>query len=324
MPTAAPAQAAQSAYVTDGNNVFQFEIVAGGLLVPMTPAEVAAGESPTSMAVSPDFESLYAANEDSDSVSQYDIGRDGALSPKSPATVATGGDPHGVAVSPDGQSVYVTSVSDHHVAQFDVGAGGELSPKSPATVAVDPGPRGIGLTGVAVTPDGQSVYVTDEANFDIWQFDVGTGGTLSLKSPPTVFAGYHEFPSGVTVSPDGQSIYVTNLYTTNKYADVGVSQFDVGSGGALSLKSPATVAAGFGPTGGGGEPGRRERLRQQPSWVLSSGPGEEYGANVSQYHVGAGGLLSPMDPAKVAAGEGAHGGRSEPGRRKRLRRKQRQ
>ena len=47
----------------------------------------------------------------------------------------------------------------------------------------------------------------------------------------------------MAVSPDGGSVYVTNV------GDDSVSQYDVGAGGALSPKSPATVAAGDGPYG---------------------------------------------------------------------------
>lgn len=289
LATAAPVQAGQSAYVTDAENVFQYDIVAGGLLVPMTPAKVAAGDSPTSMAVSPDFESLYAANNDSHSVSQYDIGPGGELSPKSPPTVTAGFAPKGVAVSPNGQSVYVTAHG--RVSQYNVDAAGELSPKSPASVASAPA-----AYGVVVSPDGQSVYVTDMlSNTDtypenVWQYDVGPGGALSPKEPPTVTAAIEQ-PWAVAVSPDGQTVYVTN------WGLGSVSQFDVGPGGALSLKSPATVAAGYETTEVAVSPDG------ESVYVISTGEA----GSVFQYHVGADGLLVPMDPAKVAASEGPHG-----------------
>ena len=79
------------------------------------------------------------------------------------------------------------------------------------------------------------------------------------------------------MSPDGGSVYVTNFAG-------GVSQYDVGAGGALSPKSPATVAAGGFPRGGG-EPGRGERLRRQRTPRLQR-------LHVSQYDVGAGGALA--------------------------------
>jgi len=56
-----------------------------------------------------------------------------------------------------------------------------------------------------VTPDGGSVYVAntgdffDPANDNVSQYDVGAGGALSPKSPPTVATG--DRPFGVAVSP---------------------------------------------------------------------------------------------------------------------------
>ncbi|MEK6327426.1 MAG: YncE family protein [Actinomycetota bacterium] len=286
LATAAPVQAAQSAYVTVANSVHQYDIVAGGLLVPMVPAKVPTGESPTAMAVSPDFESLYAANEDGASVSQYDIGRDGALSPKSPAKLATGFSPQGVAVSPDGQSVYVSLAGPANVAQYDVGPGGELSPKSPATVAA-----GGTAYGVAVSPDGQSVYVTDYTLPNVWQYDVGTGGELSPKSPATV-SYFGDGARGIAVGQDGESVYVANSF--GRSSDVW--QYDVGPGGALAPKSPATVAAG------GDSAGVAVSPDGQSVYVAN-----QMEASVSQYHVGAGGWLAPMAPATVAAHEGSYG-----------------
>ena len=107
---------------------------------------------------------------------------------------------------------------------------------------------GVDPFGVAVSPDGGSVYVANAASDSVSQYDVGAGGALAPKSPATVAAG--DVPFGVAVSPDGGSVYVANVSGDN------VSQYDVGAGGALSPKSPATVAAGT-PGRGGGQPGRR-------------------------------------------------------------------
>ena len=80
-----------------------------------------------------------------------------------------------------------------YVSQYDVGPGGTLS-LTDALPAADTRPDGI-----AVSPDGQSVYVTNLVSATVSQYDVGTGGLLSPLSPPTVAAGLHPF--AVAVSP---------------------------------------------------------------------------------------------------------------------------
>ena len=51
-----------------------------------------------------------------------------------------------------------------------MGAGGALTAKSPPTVAAGNGPE-----GVAVSPDGGSVYVTNIDSDNVSQYDVGPG-----------------------------------------------------------------------------------------------------------------------------------------------------
>jgi hypothetical protein len=53
--------------------------------------------------------------------------------------------------------------------------------------------------GVAVSPDGGSVYVTNTRSDTISQYDVGADGGLVPKSPPAVVAG--DGPFQIAVSP---------------------------------------------------------------------------------------------------------------------------
>ncbi len=136
-------------------------------------------------------------------ISQYDVGADGALTPKATPTVAAGNGPFPIAVSPDGKSVYVANTNTNPadpdgISEYDVGANGELTPKAAATIAGGDAPYGI-----AVTPDGKSVYI---ANINatgaggVSQYDIGAGGELSPKATPTVAAGGE--PNGISVLPD--------------------------------------------------------------------------------------------------------------------------
>jgi 6-phosphogluconolactonase len=271
----------QSVYVTNysDNTVSQYDVGADGALSPKAGA-IGGNEGPLGLAVSPNGKNVYVADGATDrvqpNITVYDVASDGTLALKGYAS-SLGQDPQSLALSPDGKSLYLAQCCmDRGVAQFDVAPDGTLGPKSPAWAHIS----GLGAAGVAVSPNGKSVYVTSYVGTAIYQFSVGADGKLSPKNPASVQA-----PQcctwGVVVSPNGKSVYVVN---SGGYVD----QFNVGAGGKLSPKSPAQVASG------GGSQGIAVTPDGMSLYVPSVG--------VDQFDIGAGGKLSPKTPATVAAG----------------------
>jgi len=175
-------------------------------------------------------------------------------------------------------AAYVTDVNGAAVFQFGLGSGGLLSALSPTSLKT-----GLSPIGIAVSPDGRSVYVADFYIYGgVSQYDEGAGGLLSEKAA-TVAAGTD--PEWIAVSPDGKSVYVTNHNSKD------VSQYDVGVDGSLSAKTPETVAAEGAPSGVAVSPdGNSVYVDNQES------------NTVSEYNVGAGGLLSPKTTPTVHSG----------------------
>jgi DNA-binding beta-propeller fold protein YncE len=229
---------------------------------------------------------VYVALEPGD-VAQYNVGAGGELTPKSPATVPVdpfeGASPNAVAVSPDGHSVYVTARGPNEVAEYDVGTDGALMPKcSPSQLPSNCpilAPTDGAPFDVAVNPDGHSVYVTNGSD-TISQYDVGAGGVLFPKSPPTVATD--RFPAGMAVSPDGRNVYVA-------ITGGAVAQYNVSAGGALSPRSPATVATGPNAVDVALSP------QGNNAYVINQASNTLYSDSVSQYSR-LGGALSPIYP----------------------------
>lgn len=204
----------QSAYVTSSpaaspsatGAVYQFDVERGGLLSPKDPPKVAAGVQPSQVVVHPDGKSAYVPGPVNDTISQYDVGANGALSPKAAGLVGAGDTPADVAVSPDGRSAYVANSGDPglgggSVTQYDVGDDGALSAKRPEMASAGRNPA-----GVAVSPDGQSVYVTDFGSIGLGggtllQFDVGLRAALVAKDPPALTLTAGANAAGLAVSP---------------------------------------------------------------------------------------------------------------------------
>ena len=265
----APAPAGSSAgapfvYVTGKggtNEISQFATLGSGALRPLVPPNVASGEFPYDIAVSPQGTSAYAVDNLSNTagaVSQYTLNpATGKLTPKSPRMVATAGVPSGIiTISPDGKNAYVPSgkaISQYRISPVT----GKLTPMPPRKVA------GAGFPiGIKVAPGGRYLYIISgtqclvpkgskgskctasakarKANtVSVFRISQATGA-LSAEPVQTMRTGLG--PQMITIAPDGRSAYVT---ATGANA---IWQYSINPAtGRLTPKSPAMVATGKGP-----------------------------------------------------------------------------
>jgi 6-phosphogluconolactonase len=194
-----------SVYVTNfsGGSVSQYDVTTTGELAPKAAGPVAAGSRPAGIAVSRDGASLYVTNQvASGTVRRFSIDAEsGALT--SQATIGAGSQPRGVAVAAD--RVYVSNVGSNTISQYAADGAGVLSQLAPPVSAPD------SPFGLALSPDGHSLYVALFAGLAIGQYSVAGDGTLSAKADPEP-AGFRP-QSVVAIKPRDEQAPTIDLST---------------------------------------------------------------------------------------------------------------
>ncbi|MBU6363819.1 MAG: beta-propeller fold lactonase family protein, partial [Acidobacteria bacterium] len=250
----------QYAYVSSqsGAKIDQYAIGAGGLLTPMTPANVAFTGAHGG-AVSPDGRHFYGGSYGNAVVGQFGIGGSGALTPLSPATIAASTNPVGIVVTPDGANVYQVNYGATTVSQYSRNAStGVLTALSPATAASGSGPWGAAFltprpaatllrAGLAT---GTASTMTFTVRFNQWvsgldasDFSVVGGATgWTVQSVTGSGAG----PYTVTVTGGGAgtaNLRLSANAVTGNLGNAGPTAARLGIGGTMGPTPDPTIPA---------------------------------------------------------------------------------
>jgi len=195
-----------------------------------------------------------------------------------------------------GGNAYVADYAAHTVSQYTIGPNGALTPMSPATV-----PAGNGPWSVTVDAGHRYAYVANFSGTDISQYTIDpSSGALTPMSPATVAAGTPgAYANSVAVDPSGRYAYAVTQ------TDGTISQYTIGSNGALTLKASTAVLPRSYPDSIAIDPSGKyayvSNLRADPT------PGDP---NYNQYTVAqftidaASGALTQMNPETVRAESG--------------------
>lgn len=232
-------------------------------------AKVAAFDGPNSVAVSPDGRNVYATARDSSTLQSFARNpKTGALRPTpgatcisgvalpacTPATALIG--PDVVAVSPDGRNVYVGAFFGSAVLAFSrdpsSGALTQLAGAAGCIAAATAGcATGVGVSsieGLAVSPDGSSVYAAAAASNALTELarDPSTGALTQMAPPNSCIADAPLTGCGegrelgganaVAIAPDGENAYVTSFLSNS------VTAFDRTAGTGVLAQKEVTNA----------------------------------------------------------------------------------
>ena len=178
-----------------------------------------------------------------------------------------------------GGHLYVTDSDDNMVSAYTIGSGGLLNPLAPPTFTT-----GIAPHGIAATPNGSFLYVTNQA-FTISAYAVGSGGSLSPLGTTAVTTD--QSPYEIAIAPNGSFLYVTTWD--------GICTYSIGTGGLLTALTP-TPPTGVFPYG--------IVVTPNGSFLYVT---NNVSGTVSGYAIGPGGLLTPLSTPAFAAGTSPRG-----------------
>jgi YVTN family beta-propeller protein len=160
----------------------------------------------------------------------------------------------GIAIAPNGRAAYIVDSDLATITAFSIGEDGRLTALGPSletdphatvpptaqcepavTTPISPCPF-----GVAVSPNGRQVYVTNSESNTVSVFRVHDNGRLTPMGAPVPAGGIG--PRGLAISPNGERLYVVHRNTDS------VSVFAVAPNGMLTLRGPAVQLQGCTPT----------------------------------------------------------------------------
>jgi uncharacterized repeat protein (TIGR01451 family) len=201
--------------------------------VPGSPFDIAPGNHPLGMAISPDGRFLFVATRMTNDVTVFAIAADGTLSQVLDSPFPTGGlNGRALALTPDGSRLYVSNTDSNDVSGFDVAEDGTLKliDGSPFPIGVkNPYLESIAITpnqppmasftaqtqpsGFAISFDGSSSDDTDGsvARFD-WDFGDGSVLTEGGPTPQHTYALPGTYTVTLTVT-DNEGCSIERIFT---------------------------------------------------------------------------------------------------------------
>ena len=213
------------------SNVAVFSISSNGALSPIAGSPFPTQANPFSINISPNGKFLAVAEGD---VEMFNIASGGALTSLGlfPSGLARGLD-----MNCSTSSLYAgeSDGTETIVDSFDLAANGGLAPVPGSPFIV---PSSIDANGVTLSPDGKTLFVSNQLSNTLTVFSAAADGTLSPVGSPVAMNGAVIDPAGIATSQDGSLLYVSD---TNP----AISVFKIGTGGTLTEVAGSPFSTGL-------------------------------------------------------------------------------
>lgn len=232
-----------------------------GTLHPLPTPTIATGAVPKGLTIDRSEKFVYVASAGDLKVYQYAIDPTGQLLP--PTSTASGGTASRVILDPSNQFLYVSNNNvildplstattiifndiNSSIAQFTT----NISTTATLAAQTPPSLLSKGALGLAVHPTKPVLYATNSFILStVSQFTIGSGGTLSAMTTPTVLSG-SDFnpPLHIVIDPTGTHAFVLHPFIGSTSGPTGlISRYTIEAAtGALSFNG--TVPSGLDPS----------------------------------------------------------------------------
>lgn len=259
---------------------------------------VATGNKASAIVMTPKGDAAFVANSQDNTISSYTVNPDSTLAVSGNATPA-GTTPMGMTIDPGGKFLFVVNqgtFSDPNsgtISVFGV-SGAALTAMGSVSTATAGVTTGTGPVSVAITPNGNYLYVANQFTSTVSGYSISSGTLTLLPGSPYAVANQ---PSAVALTPDGNFLYVANQGSNN------LSAFAVCANASLTCTTPTGILTPV--------PGSPFAAGLAPIAIASAADshGEylfvaNYGSNeLSQFKVGVEtGVLTAQSPASISTG----------------------
>jgi len=171
----------------------------------------------------------YVAHEDSQTLAQFSVAEDGSLTAMAAPTLALTYQPAGLVLRGDGAFAWLRYGNHRQVTALAADA------VSGALSLVGHAPSYSAGYGLVLHPELDVLYSADYGGAALSQFSLDSRGLPVALTVPRLATEIN--PKAVVVSPDGAWVFVANASSES------VSQYSVGSSGALAIPTLPTVAS---------------------------------------------------------------------------------